>query len=177
MKLHANVLLPGAPSPITIEILLETILKNSNLSFMDRHFLQLVGTAMQIKATPLYTNLFVGRHEEILASSIWAILFCKRSIIDIFLIFLGTTKQLQSMNDFMNNFHPTIKFTFAHFTHERSFLDMKIHISTDHKLSTTLYRKPTDCAILLHFDSNHSLKCKESIVFFTSPQIQPPHCR
>ena len=42
---------------------------------------------------------------------------------------------------------------------------MKIHIGADHKLSTTLYRKPTDCAAILHFHSNHPLKCKESIVF------------
>ena len=65
----------------------------------------------------------------------------------------------------MNNFRPTIKFTFEHSTQEISFLDMKIHIGADRKLSTTLYRKPTDCAALLHFHSNHSLKCKESIVF------------
>ena len=42
---------------------------------------------------------------------------------------------------------------------------MKILKGTDHKLSITLYRKPTDCATLLHFHSNDSLKCKESIVF------------
>ena len=42
---------------------------------------------------------------------------------------------------------------------------MKIQIGANHKLSTTLYRKPTDCAALLHFHSNHSLKCKENIVF------------
>ena len=166
MKLHANTLPPGAPSPHTIGVLLETILKNNNLSFMDRHFLQLVGTAMGTKAAPPYANLFMGRHEETIRETfIWAILFWKRFIDDIFLIFIGTTKQLQSMKDFMNNLHPTIKFTFEHSTQEISFLDMKIHIGTDHKLSTTLYRKPTDCAALLHFHSNHSLKCKESIVF------------
>ena len=42
---------------------------------------------------------------------------------------------------------------------------MKIHIGADRKLSATLYRKPTDYTTLLHFHSNHSLKCKESIVF------------
>ena len=47
MKLHANTLLPsGAASPDIIAVLLETILKSSNLPIMDRHFLQLVGTAM-----------------------------------------------------------------------------------------------------------------------------------
>ena len=38
MKLHADILLPGAPSPHTIGVLLETILKNNNLSFMDKIF-------------------------------------------------------------------------------------------------------------------------------------------
>ena len=80
-------------------------------------------------------------------------------------IFLGTTNQLQSLQDFMNHLHPTIKLTFQHSTQQTSFLDMKIHIRSDRKLSTTLYRKPTDCATLLHFHSNHSLKFKESIVF------------
>ena len=69
------------------------------------------------------------------------------------------------MKEFTNNLHPTIKFTFKHSTQEISFLDMKIHIGTDHRLSTALYRKPTDCAALLHFHSNHSLKCKERIAF------------
>ena len=69
------------------------------------------------------------------------------------------------MKNFMKNLHPTIKFTFEHSTQEISSLDMKIHVGTDHKLSKTLYSKPTDCAVLLHFHSNHSLKCKESIVF------------
>ena len=42
---------------------------------------------------------------------------------------------------------------------------MQIHIGADCELSTTLYSKSTDCVALLHFNSNHLLKCKESIVF------------
>ena len=56
----------------------------------------------------------------------------------------------------MNHFHLTIKFNFQHSIQQISFL---------YKLSTTLYRKPTDCAALLHFHSNHSLKRKENIAF------------
>ena len=108
----------------------------------------------------------MGRHEETIDEAfIWAILFWKRFIDDIFLIFLGTTNQLQSLQDFMNHLHATIKFSFQRSTQQISFLDMKIHIRADRKLSTTLFRKPTDFAALLHFHSNHSLKCKESIVF------------
>ena len=94
---------------------------------------------------------------------LWAIPFWKRFIDDIFLIFIGTTEQLQSMKDFMNNLHPTIKFTFEHSTQEISFLEMKIRIGADCKLSTTLYWKPTHCAALLHFHSTHSLKCKKAL--------------
>ena len=143
MKLHVNTLPLGAPRPHTTGILLETILKNNNLSFMDRHFLQLVSTARGTTAALPYTNLFTCCHEETMQEGfIWTIPFWKRFTDYIFLIFLGQ---------------------------EVSFLDMKIHLGADHKPSTGLYRKPTDCATLLHFDSNHSLKCKESTVFFTSP--------
>ena len=96
MKFHANTLPSGTPNPHTIGALLETILKNSNLSFMDTHFLQLVGTAIGTKAAPPYVNLFMGRHEETIREAfIWAIPFWKRSTDDIFLlIFLRTTKQI-----------------------------------------------------------------------------------
>ena len=133
---------------------------------MYRHFLQLDSTAMGTKAATPYAILFMGRHKEtIWEAFIWAFPFWKRFLDDIFLIFLGTTEQLQSLNNFMNNLHPTIKLTFEHSIQEISFLDKKIHVGTKHKLSTTLYRKPTDCAALLYFHSNHWLKCKESIVF------------
>lgn len=62
MKLHPDVLPQGTPSPHRIGILLETILKNYNLSFMDKHFLQLVGIAMGTKAAPPYPNLFMGNN-------------------------------------------------------------------------------------------------------------------
>ena len=121
---------------------------------------------MGTKAAPPYANLFMGRHKEtILEAFIWAILFWKRFIDDILLIFLGTNNQLQSLQDFMKHLHPAIKFTLQHSTQEVSFLDMKILNGADHKLSTTLYRKLIDWAALLRFHSNHSLKCKESIVF------------
>ena len=166
MKLHAYVQPPGALSPHTIGVLLETILKNNNLSFMDNHFLQMAGTAMGTKAAPSYANLFMGCHEETIRKTfIWAIPFWTRFIDNIFLIFLSTTNQLQYLQDFMNHLHPTIKFTFQHSTQQISFLDMKIQIRENHKLSIRLFKNRTDCAAILHFHSNHSLKCKESIAF------------
>ena len=79
MRLHADAQPPGALSPHKIGILLETILKYNRPSFMEKHFLQLMGTAMGTKAAPPYANLFMGRHEEtIWEAFIWAILFWKK---------------------------------------------------------------------------------------------------
>ena len=64
MKLHTNTLPPVAQSPRTIGLLLETILKNSNSLFMDRHFLQLVGTTMEATVATPYANLFMGCYKE-----------------------------------------------------------------------------------------------------------------
>ena len=68
------------------------------------------------------------------------------------------------MKDFMNNLHLTIKFTFEHSTQEIFYLDKKIYVRADTKLSTTLYKKPTDCTALLHFHSHHTLKCKKAVL-------------
>ena len=104
MKLHADTLPPDAPSPHTIGIFIETILKNNNPSFMEKHFLLLVGTAMGTKAAPPYANLFMGRHEQTIREAfIRAIPSWKRFTHNIFLFFLGTTNQFQSLQNFMNH--------------------------------------------------------------------------
>ena len=56
MKLHVNTLPPGATSPHTIGVLLETILKKNSLLFIVRDFLQLVHPAMGTRAAPPYAN-------------------------------------------------------------------------------------------------------------------------
>ena len=108
----------------------------------------------------------MGKVEEpIIESFISVLLIWKRFIDDIFLIFLGTQQEFLGLQNFMNSFHPSIKFTFESSTTQINFLDILIYIGADRKLQTTLYRKPTDCCALLHFKSHHSLKCKESIIY------------
>ena len=63
----------------------------------------------------------------------------------------------------MNNIHDTIKFTFTHSNDQVHFLDTTVIINNN-TLTTTLYKKPTDRSLLLHFNSNHPLTTKESII-------------
>ena len=139
---------------------------------MDRDFLQLVGTAMGTKVAPPYANLFIGRHEEAIREAfIWAIPFWKRFIDDIFLIFLGTTKQLHSMKDLMDNLYPMIKFTFEHSTQEIFFLDLKIYTGADRKLTCNIFNQ--------HLQSSPTTSSKLSSALVTqfsneSPRHQVP---
>ena len=147
------------PSPHTIGILLETILKNK-LSFMGRHFLQLVDTAMGTKAVPPFHGLPQRNH---LGS-----LYLGNSLLE---------KTHRHLSDLPWHYQPTPISTgldepfLPH--NQVDLLTLQItnillrheYLLAGHKLSTTLYKKPTNCATLLHFHPNDSLKCKESIVF------------
>ena len=121
---------------------------------------------MGIKATPPYVNIFMDENEETVREVfIWAILFWKRFINDIFVIFLVTTNQLQPLQDFMNHLHSTIKLTFQHSTQQISFLDMKIQIGADRKVSTRLYRKTTDSRHLYTFTPTTNSSAKKTSFF------------
>ena len=154
------------PYSSTIKILIESILKHNNFSFMEEHYLQVEGTAMGSRMAPPYANIFMGSIEQkILKEFQNFILLWRRFIDDIFFIFLGSTDQLELLKKFMNQLHPTIKFTFNSSTERISFLDISISLNEDRTFSTNLYRKPTACSPLLHFKSNHSIKCKENIIY------------
>ena len=62
MKLHTNTLPQSALSPHTLGIHLKPSLRTTTFSFIDKHFLQMIETAMGTKAAPPYPNLFMGNN-------------------------------------------------------------------------------------------------------------------
>lgn len=128
--------------------------------------MQTQGTSMGGRYAPPYANLFMARIEEIILNH-WPtyILLWKRFIDDIFFIFLGSFQELHALQAFMNDLHPTIKFTFEVSTTDIPFLDTRVMINENRSIITGLYKKPTDRSFLLHFYSNHPLSTKESIIY------------
>ena len=113
----------------------------------------------------------MGKEEHtIILTFLHLIYFWKRFIDDIFFIFLGSHSQLNSLMTFINTISPTIKYTFSYSEQTVTFLDVQIYLSETRKLKTKLYRKPTDCTILLHFLSHHPLSCKEGIIYSQAPR-------
>ena len=149
-----------------VRITLDFILKYSTFKFMDMHMHQIIGTSMGgTRMTPPYANLFMDKEERtIILTFLYFIYFWKRSIDDIFFIFLGFHSQIKPLMTFMNTISPTIKYTFIYSEQTITFLHVQIYLSETRKLKSKLYRKPANCRTLIHFHSHHPLSCIQGII-------------
>ena len=113
-------------------------------------FIQRIGTAMGTNAAPTFANLFMGKIDKMIQKAEWIgtrnlIMFYKRFIDDILLIWCGTEAELLQFLDMINSLHPTIKFTWEYNLNKRStnFLDTKVYI-VNNRIESDLYRKKCD---------------------------------
>ena len=141
--------------------LLKLVLHSMNFEFNGDHYLQIGGTAMGTALAPNYANLFMDRFEtKALAGwhkkpKVWL-----RFIDDIFMIWEHGLESLNEFIEYLNNIHPTIKFTSEYSNEKIAFLDTTVKIDDDLTLYTTLYEKPTDTHLYLHYTSSHHTPCK-----------------
>ena len=93
---------------------------------------------------PSYANLFMGNFEQkALAVATHSPLIWWRYIDDIFLLWTHGEEKLNDLTTYLNNLHPTIKFTCSLSYNEIPFLDVKVMLLNG-RLETDLYVKPTD---------------------------------
>ena len=126
---------------------------------------QVSGTAMGTPMAPTVANLFMGFLESnLLESSPIRINpdFWKRFIDDIFLLWTGTESELNQFSQFLNTYHPTIKFTVSSSLSSIPFLDIRIKLE-NRFLSTDLFTKDTDAHAYLHFKSCNPRHCVNNI--------------
>ena len=137
--------------------LLELVLHSMNFTFNEDHYLQTGGTAMGTVLAPNYANLFMDRLETKaldgwpLKPTLWL-----RFIDD---IWPHGRDELDNFITYLNSIHEKIKFTSEVSENDINFLDTKVIIDEHRKLYTTLYEKPTDTHLYLHYDSAHHGPC------------------
>ena len=88
----------------------------------------------------------------------------KRFIDDIFILWLHPISELAQFENYINQLHPTIKFTVKSSPISLPFLDILIKLEQGH-ITTDLYTKATDAHSYLQYDSCHPSHCKNSIPF------------
>ena len=76
------------------------------------------------------------------------------------LIWTHGEDQLVNFITYLNAIHPSIKFTHEHSHQTVNFLDTSLHIDENLRIYTTLYEKPTDTHLYLHYTSLHHEPCK-----------------
>ena len=87
-----------------------------------------------------------------------------RYLDDIFMIWTGNEDELREFIEYLNNLHPTIKFTSEQSSSSVAFLDTTVSIKNG-KISTDLYVRPTDTHQYLLSSSCHPHHTKRSIPY------------
>ena len=148
--------------------ILSLILKQNFFTFNHEYFLQIHGTAMGTAMAPTYANIFMAVLEKQMLQNApnglkpfeWI-----RFIDDIFALWTHGTETLNQFLNYINEFHPTIKFDYT-FSHKTvNFLDTTIYFNENNKFESDLYIKPTDRMLLLHHDSFHPPSTKKGIIY------------
>ena len=143
------------PHTFVLVTLARFVLTMNCFRFDEDFYQQTSGTAMGTKMAPNYAILFMARLEEAFLSEVEpSPLVWLRYIDDIFLVW---THGQQALDDFLhklNSHHDTIKFT-SECGLSIPFLDVKVDLLPDGHLKTSLYTKPTDAHLYLHYESAH----------------------
>ena len=146
--------------------LIRMILTMNSFEFNNTFYMQTHGTAMGTRMAPSYANLFLAKFEtDALTHAPYQPHTWWRFIDDIFMIWTHTEDELRTFITYLNNIHPTIKFTSSHSATSTSFLDVKVSLSQFGKVETDLYTKPTDKHQYLLQSSCHPLHTKRAIPF------------
>ena len=149
-----------------ISKLINLVLTLNHFTFeKNKFYLQIFGTAMGTKMAPSYANLFMGNLERTLLQGATLKPSCwYRYIDDIFIVWNHGQDTWNEFANYLNSFHPTIKFTSEISKTSVSYLDTTVSVING-KLETDLYTKPTDTFNYLLWSSCHPHKTKSSIPY------------
>ena len=122
---------------------------------------------MGTRGAPSLANIFMAMFETTHLPGHHLQPFLRKHYLDdVLVIWQHRTDELNEWIEYLNNCHPTIKFTVEHLTEVLSFLDVNIHINQDMgRIWTDLYSKPTDSHNYLHYQSTHPAHCKKGLPF------------
>ena len=88
---------------------------------------QILGTAIGTKFAPSYANTFMaGPEEEIFKNPKFKLFLWLRYLDDIFCLWTEGIDKLKKFFNYLNEFHPSIKFTMEYSEKQINFLDVLV---------------------------------------------------
>ena len=107
--------------------LAEIVLKHNYFEFGQDVYQQILGTAIGTKFTPPYAKIFMaGLEEEIFKNSKFTPFLWLRYLDDIFCLWTEVVDKLKGFFSYLNEFHPSIKFTVEYSENQINFLDVVV---------------------------------------------------
>ena len=170
---------------------LKFVLENNNFLFDEEFYQQVNGTAMGTKVAPIYACLTIAYLEEsklfntVLPNIFnveqckWISNYCKRYMDDGFLPLLNSI-EIETFINCLNALHPAIKFTFERATFESindiysqtlNFLDVKIILDINNRITTDIFYKPTNAHDYLNYNSDHPEHTKRNVPYNLAKRI------
>ena len=130
LKHFLNKRVTKEPSTDTLIHLAELVLNKNTFSFSNEVFSQASAITMGTKMSPSYACIFMGHFEYLLLQQYNKRVpkFYKRYIDDIIGVTSMNSSQLFDFINFVQNFHPTVKFTYQISKMSITFLDMNISL-------------------------------------------------
>lgn len=153
------------PSTTTFREILSLVLRNHFFHFrMMRWFLQIRGTAMGCSVSVYLANcLMYSRTRYLIDNPPKDLLYMTRYIDDIIGIWTGPAEEIQPLFNAARG--RGIELTFVIGGRELVALDVTIFFTTDGRIGTRLFRKPTDGHQYVHWRSAHPYHLKASIPY------------
>jgi len=153
-------------SPEQLTQLLEFVLRSTYFLYKGSYYEQTEGAAMGSPVSAVVANLYMESFEEEALDTcplssiprVW-----KRYVDDTFIIVASS--QTDNLLKHMNSRQPSIQFTSeVECDGKIAFLDTLVHRHENHRLSTSVYRKPTHTDQYIAFDSHHPTSVKRGLV-------------
>ena len=179
LQQHPELIVRNLPSDFLCEAL-TIILQYSTFIFNQVNYIQIRGTAMGTKVAPTYVTLVMGYLENKLYNIIEKkyglahknkfVTNWKRYLHDCCIIWDERIDKVENLFEILQSLHTNIKFSMESSKTSINFLHINISVN-DYKISTDIYRKPTDSQQYVHFKSCHSSHTKENIPFSLARRI------
>ena len=147
--------------------LVEVVLKHNYFEFGQDVYQQILSTTIGTKFAPPYGNIFMaGLEEKVFKNPQFKPFLWLRYLDDIFCLWTEVVDKLKEFFNYLNELHPSIKFTIGYSEKKINFLDVLVTKSdSGEKLCSILYTKPTDTYQYLHDTSCHRAVYKNSIAY------------
>ena len=115
---------------------------------------------------PSYACLFVGYVEEKMHLTYTGTkpIMIRRYIDDYFGISTSTKNELEDFMQYVNDFHPSLSYTYDISNTSVNVLDISISM-TQHGLTTDIFYQDTDTNSYVRYESAHPPSCKKGIPF------------